>query len=351
MVQDRLDTGQFSEKDFYLEEFRGRTLGILVPGREAAEHPGLSEVVDELGANRTRVLLVAPRRVDLSRLQCEVLPADADRIEGRLWRALRGRSRVAVTAGDRPFAALLDLARRLQLHKVILLAETAAAVDREGRPRSFVDGGELARLLGEAAGERAELLRETQALLEAGVPNVNVCTAAALGGELFSFTGAGTLFTRERYVVVRKLGVDDYDAADGLIARGVAEGYLLERPPEAIDRLLATGFGAFVEATRLAGVGSLQPVAGSGGAELASLYTLTRFVGAGLGGQLVSHGLDAARELDLDYVFACTTSDQVGAFFRRCGFEAVGHDRVPPEKWLDYSSERRERVMCFRHQL
>ena len=117
-----------------------------------------------------------------------------------------------------------------------------------------------------SGGGRAGLLRELEATLEAGVPSINLCALEGVGEELFSYAGAGTLLTRERYVVVRRLGIDDYDAADDLVARGVAEGYLAPRSAGEIERVLANGFGAFVEGRHLAGIGALivHPAARAG---------------------------------------------------------------------------------------
>jgi len=345
------EQGAFSEEAFYREEFRGKTLGILLATREQEEHPALRDVLDELRDNRTRVVLVGAAPMVLTELGCEVIPADADRLEGRVWRVLRARSRVAVESAADPFTVLVDVARRLSLFKVIRLADLDGVKDGEGRRRSFVDLGELGDLIGRSTEPMLGLLRQVESLLLAGVPNVNLCTVAGLHDELFSYSGSGTLFTRKRYVITRKLGVDDYDAAENLVGRGVAEGYLAPRSEEAVDRLLADGFGAFVEGKHLAGIGALVVPAGVAVGEVASLYTLTRFVGAGLGAHLVSYAVARARDQGLDYVYACTTSARVGEFFERLGFVAVEQDRVPAEKWQGYDPERRALVRCFRHDL
>ena len=83
-------------------------------------------------------------------------------------------------------------------------------------------------------------------------------------------------------------------------------------------------------------------------AELASLYTLTRFLGEGVGAHLVLHALERARALGCEYVFACTISDRVAGFFERNGFQRVAPDEIPAEKWRDYDAERRAAVRCLR---
>jgi amino-acid N-acetyltransferase len=183
------------------------------------------------------------------------------------------------------------------------------------------------------------------------LPAVNLCSLDGLADELFTYAGSGTLFSRERYVAVRRLGIDDFDAADDLIARGVAEGYLAPRSTEEVERVLTNGFGAFVEGRHLAGIGSLLRWEEAGTAEIASLYTLTRFVGEGIGGHLVAFACERARELGCRSAIAVTTSDRVAAFFERNGFEAVGPEEIPAEKWHDYDPNRRDRARCLRRKL
>lgn len=340
----------FSEKAFYLGEFRGRTLGILLPVADAGVAGALLGLLRELRDNAIRVVLVAGP--DWSgELECGRLALEDDRLEGRAWRELRRSGRVLIETSADPATGLLAVAERLGLFKVIRLVERPGLRDSDGRRRSFIDRGELPALLLAAEPAVRTLLQEVEQLLAAGVPSVNLCTVEGLHDELFTYSGSGTLFTRERYVEVRRLGVDDYDAADDLIARGAAEGYLAPRTPQAVDLLLADGFGCFVEARHLAGIGALRRAPGADAAEVASLYTLTRFEGEGVGSHLVEYAIARAAELGLSYVYACTTSARVGAFFERLGFWRVDQAAIPAEKWQAYDPERRTRLLCFRHDL
>ena len=195
------------------------------------------------------------------------------------------------------------------------------------------------------------LLRQIESGLRAGLAAVNLCASEALADELFTYAGSGTLFTSQSYVDVRRLGIDDYDAAEDLIARGVSEGYLASRSAEELDRIFANGYGAFVEGRHLAGIGALLPCVEVNAGEIASLYTLTRFLGEGVGGHLVSALCDAAREHGFDFVFACTTTERVAGFFERNGFARVPEDGIPEEKWRHYDPRRRPRVRCVRREL
>jgi amino-acid N-acetyltransferase len=344
----------FSEKGFYLGEFRGRTLALAASAEELRSPAPLREVLAELGANATRIVLVSDAPDALrSLLDTPIVPADAPRLEGVVWHRLRKSSfvGVGVDAGDDLARESGRIALRLGVTKLVWIDRDGALLGTDGRRLSFVDLSELRTLLADpasAAGRRSAVLREIEAVLSAGLPAVNLCALEGLADELFTYTGSGTLFSRERYVEVRRLGIDDFDAADDLIARGVAEGYLAPRSPEAVERVLANGFGAFVEGRHLAGIGALLHWEGSSAAEIASLYTITRFIGEGIGGHLVKFACSRARELGCRTVTAVTTSDRVASFFERNEFERVPADVIPAEKWRDYDPERRARAVCLR---
>jgi amino-acid N-acetyltransferase len=348
----------FSEREFYLREFRGRTLAIIVSKAEFAEP--LLPVLDELGGAGARAIVIAREARILELLGSQgVLRASDPRLEGNVWRALHASPRIGIVVaraedfGDHA----RELACKLGVFKLVWLDPDGGMRTKSGERLAFVHRAELAELLAEprrlssAQAQRLRLWREIADMLDAGLPAINVCAPEGLGDELFTYAGSGTLFTRERYVTVRPLGVDDFDAAHDLLRRGVEEGYLAPRDEAEVDALLAAGFGAFVEGRDLAGIGSLLPSLDGQGAEIAGLYTLTRFLGDGVGFSLVAFALAEAMRRNLAYVFACTVSERVGAFFERNGFRAVAAETLPADKWRDYDPSRRERVLCFRRDL
>jgi amino-acid N-acetyltransferase len=348
----------FSERDFYLQEFRGRTLGIACPSPLLRDPAELSAVVATLARNGTRVLVISSRRAALEAVVGErVVPASDAGLETRVWRTLRQASRAGLLVGGRqPFGAQLRaLALRLGLVKLVWIDPDGGFTDRRGGRLSFVHVDELRELLASRRRlslRRRTLLQEIDAMLNGGVPAVNVCALDGLAQELLTYAGSGTLFTRKRYVMVRDLGLDDFDAAYDLIGRGVAEGYLASRPARAVDQVLAHGFGAFVEGTHLAGIGALLPFSDApSAAEIASLYTLTRFLGEGVGQHLVHFALRRARAQKLRVVFGVTTQPRVGAFFERLGFEVASEEDLPASRWRGYDRRRRSRLLCYRRSL
>jgi amino-acid N-acetyltransferase len=351
---DRPSGTGFSEREFYLREFRGRTLAVALPRGE--DPAPLAEVLDVLTGSGTRVVLVCAEREPAEKLvEGRWLEAGVLRLEAEAWRALRAAPRLGIAVDPAlPFLrAVRELVLRLGVFKLVLVDPAGGLVRSDGVRLSFVDLVELRGLLKQRpalAEPRDAFLREVRGMLLEGIPALNVCTATGVADELFTWAGSGTLFTRKRYVTVRRLGLDDYDAAADLLERGVEEGFLVPRPVEDVDRILACGFGAFVEGRYLAGIGSLVPYSRSDAGEIASLYAITRFLGEGVGMHLVAFAIERARRLRLRSVFACTTSERVGAFFARQGFERVTSDELPASKWDDYDPGRRERLLCFRRE-
>jgi amino-acid N-acetyltransferase len=351
----RDSAGPFSEKGFYLAEFRGRTLAIAARAAELARPAPLEQLLKELAANQTRVVLVTTDAGVAAALVGSQPNRAADpSLETAVWRSLLRAPHAAVVApdGEGFLHAWREVALRLGLHKLVVVDPEGGLRKPGGSTGSFVGLEELrGSLRGPGEGEgarRAALLREIDLALGAGLGAVNLCTLEGLADELFTYAGSGTLFTRERYVAVRKLGLDDYDLAADLVSKGVAEGYLAPRSAGEVERVLVAGFGAFVEGSHLAGLGALLEHAEERAGEIASLYTLTRFIGEGVGAHLIGFALERARQRALSYVFACTTAERVALFFERQGFRRVAPGEVPASKWRDYDPERRQRVVCLR---
>jgi N-acetylglutamate synthase-like GNAT family acetyltransferase len=355
MVRAETERAAFSERDFYLREFRDRTMAIAVEAPDVAAD--LAPVLDTLSSGECRVVLCARHPDALDKLvEGRWLEADAPGLEAEVWRRLHVRPRLGVPlVGARPFLEQVrDLAVRLGVFKLVVLDPEGGLPAASQARSTCVDRDGLSRLLAGGDSElasRLPLLRAVDAMLEQGVPAVNLCAPGGLADELFTYAGSGTLFTRERYVQVRRLGVDDFDAVADLVARGVEEGFLLPRSREEMDRVLAHGFGAFVEGRYLAGIGALlvhrEPALG----ELVALYAITRFLGEGVGAHLVAFAAERARGLELEALVACTVSTRAAAFFERQGFRRVTPAELPPSKWQGYEPARLAQVICLRREL
>jgi N-acetylglutamate synthase-like GNAT family acetyltransferase len=356
----------FSERDFYLSEFRGRTLAFGLPEADPGNLDEVRQVLAELTANQTRVIVLSKDRATLARVVDTHLPASAEEPgwAGRLWRDLQRESRIGVVVppDEELASACRRIALRLRLAKLVWIDAVGPLRDAKGERVSWLDANALDELLSGNAEpelvpvspERRLMLEEISLMVRSGLPAVNLCAFQGVADDLFTFEGSGTFFARDRYLDVRRLALDEFDAAHDLVRRGVAEGYLVERDAAQLDQVLSHAFGVFIEGRYLAGLGALLPIEADPNCvagEICSLYTLTRFLGEGVGGHLVSFALEYAAESGLEYVFACTTSPRVQAFFARHGFETVAPDRIPQSKWKGYPLERQARVVCVRRDL
>jgi len=344
----------FTEKGFYLSELRDRTIALAVPAHLLREGAALEPVLKDLEANRTRVVLVSDGAEALASIASgEPLDAgEAGTLPGRVWRRLGDDLRVGVVTGDgRSFGtACREIVVALGIRKLVWVDPEGGLLRADGGRDSFVDAEALRdRIASCEPGCRfGELLAHIEAMLSAGVRAVNLCALSGVAEELFTYDGSGTLFTREGYVRVRNLALDDFDAAAALIERGIAEGYLAPRTPEQIERVLERAFGAFVGGDPLAGIGTLLAYPADGAAEIAALYTLTRFVGEGVGGHLIRFAVERAGEEGCRFAFAVTTSARVAAFFERNGFRRVEREQVPAAKWRAYDPGRQSQALCVR---
>jgi len=392
----------FDEKQFYLDEFRGRTLLFAVPVEELKrdeDYEGLAAIVRELLTNDSRVLVLVgtPERDRgeqvLRRVQRRLGPLifrdetvhlfpqrrvrtgafallEADAFAGpetattllaTVWTTLRrGPLFVGIVTGAARAAATRfaqQVATRLRVHKLVLVEPEGGMTGADGKQISFMDETMLAALFsaGEAewtglATRRATFDAVRVALL-GGVTSVNLCALAGAARELFTYEGSGTLFTWKDYCKVERLGIDDFEEVERLIERGQREGLLKLRTAEEVASMLVNGYGATIGTHHLAGICALttERYAADNAGEIVGLYTITRFKGEGVGGRLVARVLADAHAARLAYVFACTTEERAQGFFERQGFHRVGTKDVPAAKWDSYDPQRKAQVAVFRY--
>jgi amino-acid N-acetyltransferase len=391
----------FDEKQFYLDEFRGRTLLFAIPVEELQrddEYARLAAVMRELLTNDTRVITVVST-VDAGR--CEQLARRLRRRLGPLifhgetiplfpqrgaraaafgelardafrapdaatvlltavWTTLRhGPLFVGVLGGvgaEEATRYAHELGTRLRVHKLVLVDPEGGVTGGDGKQFSFMDETMLATLLGAGQAEWAGLasrrptFEAVRAALLGGVGSVNLCSFAGLPRELFTYQGSGTLFTLADYCTVQRLGIDDFEEVEQLIERGQREGLLKIRSPEEVAGMLINGYGATIGAHHLAGICALttEPYRAERAGEIVGLYTITRFKGEGVAARLIAQVLAAARAAGLAYVFACTTEERAQTFFERQAFRRVGTGEVPAAKWASYDPRRQARVAVYR---
>ena len=377
------------EKDFYLEEFRQRTLVLAVEAaalRRLVARRRLAGVVGELVNNQTRVVVVLggesrdpvevrdwlqlPPRARARRSALggraprqDALAWDPAAVDGgmqRVWQVLRGRDLCLVVTATLARDVAGFVASRSRALKLVLLDEAGGLREPDAsQALSYLDGPRLEVLsaAGEAEfqgfGARRADLEAIGRMLDAGVGSVNLCTVSDLAQELFSYEGAGTFFSRDDHLAIGRLSIDDFPEVERLLARGQSEGLLKPRTATEAGELLLDGYGAWIGEHHLAGVGALRRglYREEAAAEIAGLYAITRFKGEGIGKKLVRRMIQDARHDQLAYVFSVTSAERAAGFFVREGFAEVAPESLPAAKWEGYAPERRRRVRAFRQDL
>jgi len=381
-----LSSLSFAEKEFYLDEFHEKSLLFAVRAADrasAADLRAASEVFETLVHNDTRVLVLfetgggpgALRRIGglhrrLARAaktpQSSPLVFSAeepgDRICLRIWEVLRD---TRVCAGTWPSDARVSLehsaeriAERLRVYKLVFV-DPLGGLSRDGKMLSFLNAPGLQSLLrrrgADSAGfeSRRPVLEAIFKALEGGVLSVSLCPLAGVGHELFTYEGCGTVFTRGDYFHVEKLGIDDFHEVERLLQRAERDGYLKPRTPEEMARLLLHGYGVRLgpSTTEPAGFCALFPYPGDRAAEIAGLFTITRYQGEGVGGMLVDAMVSEGKRQGFGYIFACTNQQGAQRLFLRHGFRRVDPGAVPAEKWRGYDPARLEQIRIYRRDL
>ena len=178
------------------------------------------------------------------------------------WLTLRKRPLVVGLLEDgRLIDVAQQLAGRLRVHKLVFVEAAGGIRSAAGTPLSFMDEAMLTAMLQPGQAEWAGLAARRAIARGGRAPRcaaactpVNLCTLDGLARELYTYEGSGTLFTREDYCRIERLGIDDFEEVERLIARGQREGYLKPRSPAEVARILLNGFGAEIGSHHFAGV-------------------------------------------------------------------------------------------------
>jgi N-acetylglutamate synthase-like GNAT family acetyltransferase len=381
--------GEFSERSFFLKAFQGRYLTFvlsdasdLVPESVDALRRLLMELLVEPhrnGREGSRILLLyeATEEVSLAlspifscfaqQLQIIVPDAAQGMIPPLLWQhpgewcGKRLLAMAVPVCHGVPFAdQILQFGLHLRMSRLIWLDREGGINNEAGQVQGYFNSARLTELLRSREVPRLALLQRLQRLLAGGVKAIVLCRVGDLEQELFTYQGCGSFFSRHPYCRVRRLGLDDYAEAVTIIRRGEQEGFLLPRSPVMLSQVLAGSVGAYILEDRLAGLCALHSTAyqAEKAGEVVSLYTLTRYQGVGVGGQLLAHLVQEARQQGLHTLFACTRHERVAEFFLRCrlgrhrdAFYRVDAPMLPAAKWQGYDPLRKREMICLRLQL
>jgi len=227
-------------------------------------------------------------------------------------------------------------------------------VDRLPADRKGAAIGELTAREAEALLKKADLgahatraLRHALAALAAGVGRAHLISRRTPGAallELFTHSGVGTMITAEPMQRLREARIEDVGGILALIEPLEADGTLVKRGRERLEREIAN-FVMLEHDGALLGCAALYPLAEKSG-ELACLAVAPGARDAGYGEHLLRACESRARQQKIRRLFALTT--RAAHWFLEQGFKAADPSALPGERQALYNWKRGSKVFLKR---
>ena len=180
--------------------------------------------------------------------------------------------------------------------------------------------------------------------LKGGVDRAHIIPYALDGGiltELFTHDGVGTMVSTENMESLREATIDDVGALVKLLEPFEAEGILVKRPREKIEREISH-FTVLEHDGILYGAAALYPYPEAGIGEMAAVAVHPDYQGAGDGDRLLRRIEQRARDAGLKRIFVLTT--RTAHWFIKRGFEEASVESLPVEKQRMYNWHRRSKI-------
>ena len=225
-----------------------------------------------------------------------------------------------------------SVATALKADKLVLLTETAGINGPDGALRSELSMEDAENMLaaGAVSGDAAFNLRHAIRACRGGVARSHILSFAQDGGilvELFTHDGVGTMVALENLEKMRDATSDDVGGIIKLIEPLEADGTLVKRPRELIereiDRFIVLEHDGFIF-----GCAALYPFPKQRTGELACLTVHPQYQGYGDGERLMKRIEAKAKAAGIDRLFVLTT--RTAHFFLKRGFKPATVDDLPP---------------------
>lgn len=240
-----------------------------------------------------------------------------------------------------------SVATALKADKLVLLTETAGVAGDDGALISelSVEGAEHMLAGAPLPREAAFNLRYAVKACRGGVARAHMLGYAQDGGllvELFTHDGVGTMVAPENLEKMREAAADDVGGLIKLLEPLEADGTLVKRPRELIereiDRFMVLEHDGFIF-----GCAALYPFPAEKAGELACLTVHPQYQGYGDGERLMKRIEARARAAGIERLFVLTT--RTAHFFIKRGFRAATVDDLPPARQNMYNWQRRSQVL------
>jgi amino-acid N-acetyltransferase len=240
-----------------------------------------------------------------------------------------------------------SVATAIKADKLILLSEVEGIRGSDGELRSELTVQDAEALLGASGvkGDPAFLLRYAVRACKGGVARAHIVPYTLDGSvlaELFTHNGVGTMVAPEDLEKMRDATPDDVGGILKLLEPLEADGTLVKRPRERIereiDRFIVLEHDGFIF-----GCAALYPFPREHMGELACLTVHPDYQGYGDGERLMKRIEQRARAAGIHRLFVLTT--RTAHFFIKRGFRPATVDDLPPARQDMYNWQRRSQVL------
>ena len=241
--------------------------------------------------------------------------------------------------------AATSIAAAIKADKLILITDTDGVRDRGGRLFEELTVAQVENLLAadDVDAESAYNLRYVLRACRGGVDRAHIIPFALDGAvlvELFTHDGIGTMLTTENLDRLREANIDDVGGILQLLAPLEAEGTLVKRPRELIEREIDR-FTVLEHDGIIYGCAALYAFDAKTG-EMAAVTVHPDYQNAGDGERLLRRIESRARAEGLNRLFVLTT--RTAHWFIKRGFAPATVDDLPVERQRLYNWQRRSQI-------
>lgn len=240
-----------------------------------------------------------------------------------------------------------SVAIALKADKLIFVADIDGVRDRAGTLYPELSMAQAAQLLaaGDVGADEAYNLDFALRACRAGVARAHILPYALDGGvliELFTHDGVGTMISAEDIESLREATVEDVGGIIKLLEPLEADGTLVKRPRELIEREIER-FTVLEHDGVIYGCAALYAFPESKMGEMAAVNVHPSYQNYGDGERLLKRIEARARAAGLTKLFVLTT--RTSHWFLKRGFTVAGVDELPIERQRLYNWQRRSQVL------
>jgi amino-acid N-acetyltransferase len=235
----------------------------------------------------------------------------------------------------------------LRADKLIFITETPLMKDAAGVEIRELSSHQAEAVLqaGFLPSDIAFYLQHAIKVCNSGVDRAHIVPYEMDGSallELFTHDGVGTMITHENLESLRPATIEDVGGIIKLIAPLEADGTLVKRPRELIEREIDQ-FSVIEHDGVIFGCAALYPFPDEKMAEMACLTVSPDAQTQGDGERILKHMENRARAAGLNKLFVLTT--RTSHWFKKRGFVTATVDDLPKDRQHMYNWQRKSQVL------